>query len=205
MNDAIRMQLSAYVDGELPENEAELLLRRMSQDVDLRREVAEYLAMGRVMRGEVSVAGTDSIRDRVLAAIDDTEIVADPAIDNGAATRTIKPLVGVAIAATVALAAIFGLQQTNTVDVNVTAEPVPTVADVVPDYTPQQDQLRQYFLSHGETSSQLGANGMNSRLVTLRFSEEFVVEPERASDEDFETDTETDTESTNDDEAATQP
>lgn len=205
MNDAIRMQLSAYVDGELPENEAELLLRRMSQDADLRREVAEYLAMGRVMRGEVSVAGTDSIRDRVLAAIDDTEIVADPAIDNGAATRTIKPLVGVAIAATVALAAIFGLQQTNTVDVNVTAEPVPTVADVVPDYTPQQDQLRQYFLSHGETSSQLGANGMNSRLVTLRFSEEFVVEPERASDEDFETDTETDTESTNDDEAATQP
>ncbi len=205
MNDARRMQLSAYVDGELPENEAELLLRRMSQDVDLRREVAEYLAIGRVMRGEVSVAGTDSIRDRVLAAIDDTEIVADPAIDNGAATRTIKPLVGVAIAATVALAAIFGLQQTNKVDVNITAEPVPTVADVVPDYTPQQDQLRQYFLSHGETSSQLGANGMNSRLVTLRFSEEFVVEPERASDEDIQTDSETDTESANDDEAATQP
>jgi len=198
MNDAIRMQLSAYVDGELPENEAELLLRRMSQDVELRREVAEYLAIGRVMRGEVSVAGTDSIRDRVLAAIEDTGSAAGAVVDNGAATRTIKPLVGVAIAATVALAAIFGLQQSNRVDVNVPAESDTQIVGTVPDYTPQQDQLRQYFLSHGETSSQLGANGMNSRLVTLRFSEEFVVESDRASDEDFETDTDIDTESTND-------
>ena len=199
MNDAIRMQLSAYVDGELPENEAELLLRRMSQDVELRREVAEYLAIGRVMRGEVSVAGTDSIRDRVLAAIDDTGSAADAVIDNGAATRTIKPLVGVAIAATVALAAIFGLQQTNRVDGNETAEPDVQIVGTVPDYTPQQDQLRQYFLSHGETSSQLGANGMNSRLVTLRFSEELSVEPERESDEDIET------ESADDDETIIHP
>ena len=46
--------------------------------------------------------------------------------------------------------------------------------EVVPNYAPQQDLLRQYFLSHGETSSQLGANGMKSRLVTLRFSEELI-------------------------------
>ena len=188
MNDAIRMQLSAYVDGELPQNEAELLLRRMSQDVELRREVAEYLAIGRVMRGEVSVAGTDSIRDRVLAAIDDTGNAAGAAIDNAVATRAVKPLVGVAIAATVALAAIFGLQQTNRVDVVVPLEPETTVVKGVPDYAPQQDQLRQYFLSHGETSSQLGANGMNSRLVTLRFSEKLIDVTVRESDEDVEID-----------------
>ena len=34
MNEGIEMQISAFVDGELPENEAELLLRRMSQDLD---------------------------------------------------------------------------------------------------------------------------------------------------------------------------
>ena len=50
MNDAIRMQLSAFVDGELPENEAEMLLRRMSQDVQSRKEVAEYIALGRLIR-----------------------------------------------------------------------------------------------------------------------------------------------------------
>ena len=51
MNEAIRMQLSAFVDGELPENEAEMLLRRLSQDVELRQQVAEFMAIGRALRG----------------------------------------------------------------------------------------------------------------------------------------------------------
>ncbi|MCH8099816.1 MAG: sigma-E factor negative regulatory protein [Proteobacteria bacterium] len=168
------MQLSAYVDDELPQNEAELLLRRLSQDVKLRQEVAEYLAIGRVMRGEVGVAGIDGIRNRVLAAIDDTAGTTDAVIENEPATRALRPLVGVAIAATVALAAIFGLQQTTGVDDVVLQDGNPLRVKVVPDYAPQQDLLRQYFLSHGETSSQLGANGMKSRLVTLRFSEELI-------------------------------
>lgn len=168
------MQLSAYVDDELPQNEAELLLRRLSQDVKLRQEVAEYLAIGRVMRGEVGVAGIDGIRNRVLAAIDDTAGTTDAVMEKEPATRALKPLVGVAIAATVALVAIFGLQQTTGVDDVVLQDGNPLRVKVVPDYAPQQDQLRQYFLSHGETSSQLGANGMKSRLVTLRFSEELI-------------------------------
>lgn len=168
------MQLSAYVDDELPQNEAELLLRRLSQDVKLRQEVAEYLAIGRVMRGEVGVAGIDGIRNRVLAAIDDTAGTTDAVMEKEPATRALKPLIGVAIAATVALAAIFGLQQTTGVDDVALQEGNPLRVEVVPDYAPQQDLLRQYFLSHGETSSQLGANGMKSRLVTLRFSEELI-------------------------------
>ena len=183
MNEAIRMQLSAYVDGELPQNEAELLLRRMSQDVELRQEVAEYLAIGRVMRGEAGVAGVDRIHDRVLAEIDhridvDSAGVVEPP------ARAIKPLLGVAVAATVALVAIFGLQLTSTVDVVEPQEAVTAIVDTVPEYSPQQEQLRQYLLSHGETSSQLGANGINSRLVTLRISSEAVAEPDDADDTD---------------------
>ena len=181
------MQLSAYVDDELPQNEAELLLRRLSQDVKLRQEVAEYLAIGRVMRGEVGVAGIDGIRNRVLAAIDDTAGTTDAVMENEPATRALKPLVGVAIAATVALAAIFGLQQTTGVDDVVLQDGNPLRVEVVPDYAPQQDLLRQYFLSHGETSSQLGANGMKSRLVTLRFSEELIDATVRELSEGVET------------------
>jgi len=44
------MQISAFVDGELQDLEADLLLRRMSQDVELRAEVAEFLAIGRLVR-----------------------------------------------------------------------------------------------------------------------------------------------------------
>ena len=38
MNDAIKMQISAFVDGELPDNECELLLRRLSHDAELRQQ-----------------------------------------------------------------------------------------------------------------------------------------------------------------------
>lgn len=193
MNDAIRMQLSAYVDGELPHNEAEMLLRRMGQDVELRQEVAEFLALGRVMRGEAGVAGVDCLHDRVLAAIDDRPGGDSVAEDDAPAPSAIKPLVGVAVVASVALAAIFGLQQTTPVADVVSTEPVATIVEVVPGFSPQQDQLRQYFLSHEETSSQMGAIGLYSRLVTLRFSD-----PPR---EQIERDTESDIV----DESVTQP
>jgi len=185
MNDAIRMQISAFVDGELPENEAELLLRRMSQDVELRQKVAEYLAIGRLMRGEVNVPGIDRLHERVAAAISET--ASDAPLDTSGqqaivpVRRSVRPLAGFAVAATVALIAIFGLQMTPGVDQPVTA-PAGTQAVVAEEasYTvpePADDQLRQYYLSHGETSSAFGANGFNSRFVTLRLSEEVLAEP----------------------------
>ncbi len=62
-----------------------------------------------------------------------------------------------------------------------------------PGYTvpqPIDDELRQYLLSHGASSSELGANGMNARLVTLRLSEEALVE--EATEEESEEETATD-------------
>lgn len=172
MNDAIRMQLSAYVDGELPENEAELLLRRMSQNVELRQEVAEFLALGRMLRGEPGIAAVDRLVERVAAAIDDRPADAEEAPDSRAATRDIRPLVGFAIAATVALVAIFGLQQIAGVDDVVTDTSISRQVVAVPNFASQQEQQRQYFLKHVQTSSAMGANGINARLVSLRFSEE---------------------------------
>jgi negative regulator of sigma E activity len=181
MNEGIRMQVSAFVDGELPENEAELLLRRMSQDVELRQEVAEYLAIGRLMRAEPGFAGTDRLHERIAAAIDDRPADAGDSADVTTASRAVRPLAGIAIAATVALVAIFALQQTPGVDELPAEAPLPAVADVVPNIDAQQERQRQYFLNHAETSSQFGANGMNSRVVTLRFSED--VTPEMEVDE----------------------
>ncbi len=43
---------------------------------------------------------------------------------------------------------------------------------------PVDEQLKQYYLSHGASSSELGANGMNARLVGLRFSEDPLPEEE---------------------------
>ncbi len=188
MNDAIRMQLSAFVDGELPDNEAELLLRRMSQDAELRAEVAEYLAIGRLIRGDVGLAGADQLNKRVAVAIDDHEkpIVEESVVSTVRAAGAIRPLAGVAIAATVALAAIFALQQNAGVGEVPTEGPIPIAADHVPNVDAQQERQRQFFRSHSETSTENGANSLNSRVVTLSFSEEIEYEPEVDADENEE-------------------
>ena len=184
MNDQIRMQISAFVDGELPDAEADLLLRRMGQDAELRRKAAEYLEIGRAMRGEASVRGIERLQERVAAGINDEPMVDDEAPAKESTGRSMRPLVGVAVAASVALIAIFGLQLTPGVDSTDGIDNQAAVAESAEDasgYTvPQQvdDQLRQMRLIHGATTAEEGANGMNARLVTLRFSEEPLPEEE---------------------------
>jgi len=182
------MQLSAYVDGELPENEAELLLRRITHDAALRQEVAEYLALGRLMRNEPGIAGADRLHERVIAELDDAAVATTATVTATGPAAAIKPLIGVAVAASVALIAIFGLQQTS-ID---TPDAPPAIAEiaeapVVPDLDALAQQ-RAYFLNHAEASSQFGANGINSRLVTLRFSEELAAESDTTTPEDQQAD-----------------
>ncbi len=171
------MQISAFVDGELPENEAELLLRRMSQDVELRQEVAEYLAIGRLMRAEPGFAGADRLHERIAVAINDRPEDSADSIQGAVVARAVRPLAGIAIAATVALVAIFALQQNTEVKELPAEAALPVANEGVPSIDAQQERQRQFFLNHAETSSRLGANGVNSRVVTLRFSEEVNEEP----------------------------
>jgi len=184
------MQISAFVDGELPDAEADLLLRRMSQDAELRRQAADYLEIGRAMRGEPRVHGVDRLQERISAALDDKPLE-DIKVASGAKPRSaLRPLVGIAVAASVALVALFGLQLTPGIERGDTL-PESSVADTVeePGYTvprPVDEQLRQYYLSHGASSSEAGANGINARLVSLRLSEEAMIEDddeEEAADE----------------------
>ena len=179
MNEAIKMQISAFVDGELPDSEADLLLRRMSQDAKLRREAADYLEIGRIMRGEASARGLERLRERIAAAIDDKVLEEGDVGPDSESGKAMRPLLGIAVAASVALIAIFGLQLTPGVDTQAPA--TDTVAESAEDsgYStprPLDQQILQYVDRHGAASSELGANGMRARLTTLRRSEEVPVE-----------------------------
>ena len=137
MNDAIKTQISAFVDGELPSNESELLLRRMSQDIELRQQAAEYFAIGRALRGHRGVPGIERLREQIAAALDDKSLQEDLDAIEPVNRRFLRPIGGVAIAATVALAAIFGLQQVEndgSVDVAPIAENIDSAGDS-PSYT----------------------------------------------------------------------
>ena len=110
MNEAIRMQISAFVDGELPDNESELLLRRLCQDAAMRSQVAAYLSIGRAIRGDEEPAGMATLRTRIGEALGE-EVVQSPDISEKQPVRFLRPVAGVAIAASVALVALVGLRQ----------------------------------------------------------------------------------------------
>jgi anti-sigma factor RsiW len=185
MNDALKTQISAFVDGELPDNELEMLLRRMSQDAALRAQVNEYMAIGRLMRQDVEVPGMDSLRDRIAASLGDD---AAPAVEvqRVVGSRFMTPATGVAVAATVAALALVGLSQ---FDPMLDSDLDGAVAiDMAPAYTepavqqalanqPNQ-QLREYVRRHDDSSSDLGTSGTLTRMVTFELREGELVEIE---------------------------
>ncbi len=188
MNDAIKMQLSAFVDGELPDNEADLLVRRLSQDAELRQQVAEFLAIGRAMRGEYSIAGSETLRKRIAAAIDEKPMQdVEDAPQAVPPSRNLRFLGGAAVAATVALVAILGLQQTSVEDDGAT-----TVAgEGGTTYTePQADELVEYHRLHKSTAAPFEALELDLRTVDIQLEEEVVVvEPaDEEADDESETD-----------------
>jgi len=171
MNEGIKMQISAFVDGELPEAEAQLLLRRLSQDVELRQQAAEYFAIGRALRGQGSVAEMGDLRGRIAAAIDDRLIAQEFDEIEPVGRRYGRPLAGIAIAATVAVVAIFGLQQMTTpTDAGVDfATPAVAEGAAEDSYTvPDID----YFQRHSEFSSEIGNNNFDFRRVSVELGED---------------------------------
>ena len=182
MNDALRMQLSAFVDGELPENEAELFLRRLSQDAALRQQVASYLEIGRLIRQEREVPGMDGLRGRIAAALGD-EPVSAPEEEPVVGSRLMTPTTGVAVAATVAAVALLGLSQFGAqvdpglgqalaIDDGPSAYTEPTVEQVLGEQ-PSELWLR-YYQSHGESAPGLGPDRILPLPATLEVSEELV-------------------------------
>ena len=51
MSEQIREQVSAFLDGELPNSESELLLKRLTRDGVLRESFGRYALIGEAIRG----------------------------------------------------------------------------------------------------------------------------------------------------------
>lgn len=186
MNDALKMQISAFVDGELPENESELLMRRLSQDAALRQQVSQYLEFGRRMRRDREVPGMDQLRGRIAHALGDEPARTDdePKV---VGSRLMTPSTGVAVAATVAALALVGLSQIQgpgdpllhravAIDDGPITYTEPAVDQVLADQP--SEMLMQYYLSHDDSSPGLGPNGIRTRVISLESRELIEVEPD---------------------------
>jgi sigma-E factor negative regulatory protein RseA len=187
MSEYLRDQLSAFIDGELPKHEIELLFKRLDGNAELRATLARYTLIGESLRTRSAEGPSRTFAERVRAAVRESgPLVAGSA---GASRvqqwRWMKPLAGTAVAATVAAVAILGLQslqdplveQAPLAAANTPAQPVVpdestprSTAYVVP--TPatanslvNAARLTNYVVAHSEYSSILGRRSVLSGIV----------------------------------------
>jgi sigma-E factor negative regulatory protein RseA len=111
MSEQIREQVSAFLDGELPNSETELLLKRLTRDQDLRESFGRYALIGEAVRGSSVSLRTKGFTGRVNLAIDGETVPADAHARKVRAPHWWRPFAGAAVAAGVAAVAVVALQQ----------------------------------------------------------------------------------------------
>lgn len=187
LNENVQSQLSAFVDNELPQDETELLARRLSRDMELQQSMSRYLLMGEALRVPSQARVSRDFSSRVAAAIE-KDVETD---DKVAATASrikrrpwLKPAMGMTLAAGVAalsVMTIHNLQKAGDLDSatqiaasRTTRQTVATSSnsDVVPVATTAPSvpisaaRLTNYVVAHSEFTSPLGHRNTMTGLVT---------------------------------------
>jgi sigma-E factor negative regulatory protein RseA len=187
MSEQIREQVSAFLDGELPSSETELLLKRLTRDGELRESFGRYALIGEAIRGTSADMLTKGFAGRVNVAIDGEAVPANAQAARSGAPRWWRPFAGVAVAAGVAAVAIVALQQRTVVlpvrpgtpltAQNIAAAPaaVPApreaISYTVPATSPAPPsamgpaRLTNYVLAHSRYSSGLEQRGVLADLL----------------------------------------
>jgi len=183
MTDQINDQISAFIDNELSADESALLVRRFERDGDARARAMRYTLIGASLRGELLEPHPSVLRQRISSALSGTTApVAAPKARDRWTDRWARPMLGVAIAATVAVVAIGTLRSLNEASIT----PIPTtaagafplqVSDSVraPSYVVPQGtdlartgapiRLTNYLIHHGEFASGLTRTSVNSNVL----------------------------------------
>ena len=112
MTDRIREQMSALLDGELPQDEVGLLVRRLERDGELRRAFGHYVLAGEVLRSPGGPLASSAFAAAVSAAIDEAPAQSARALAEESAQGRwwSKPAFATAVAATAAMFAVLIVQ-----------------------------------------------------------------------------------------------
>ena len=76
MTDQIREQMSALLDGELPQDQIGLLVRRMERDTELKRAFGSYVLIGETLRAPGGTTASHGFATRVQAILGDGDTAA---------------------------------------------------------------------------------------------------------------------------------
>jgi sigma-E factor negative regulatory protein RseA len=187
MSEQIREQVSAFLDGELPNSETELLLKRLTRDGELRESFGRYSLIGEAIRGTTRGLLTKGFAGRVNLAIDGELIPVNGPASQSRGLRWWRPFAGAAVAAGVAAVAVVALQQravaptlrTGTQLTARVAVPAPSAAPreaisyTVPTTSPAAPaamppaRLTNYVFAHSRYSSGLDLRGVIADLLIV--------------------------------------
>jgi sigma-E factor negative regulatory protein RseA len=186
MNDQFQEQTSLFVDDELTAEECEFFVRRLQRDPDARGRLGRYHLIGAALRGELKTTDPEVLRRRLQAAMDGvSRSQSARAPQRVGYARFIKPALGLAMAASVTVAALLmsrtsGTNGASEAPISATASlgasaeaEVQSASNVVP---PVLDprlmalppvRLTNYMMQHGEYASRLSRTSVHSNVVTI--------------------------------------
>jgi hypothetical protein len=159
MNEILNDQLSALIDGELPASQTALLLRQLAREPQLQQRLRRYAVCGEALRGIRGHARADFAL-RVSAALTAEPAHAPAATVHPRLRRYLAPFAGLAIAATVAAAAILVLGRSPALDSRpaaLAALAPPTTSAVAPRATPPAAHRNPELATFAALSSPAGA------------------------------------------------
>ena len=107
MSERLEERLSALVDDELPDAEAPHLMDKVARDDELRRTWGRYHLIGDVLRQPCAVRAGVKLSERIRTQLTEEPTVLAPAAASDASHRWLKPVAGVAVAASVAVMAVL--------------------------------------------------------------------------------------------------
>lgn len=179
MSEQIREQISALLDGELPAAEQRLLLERLGRDPALRSCLSRYQLIGDAVHQTLPPQVDLGLADRVMAALDEQPAYhASPAWT----ARAVRPLAGLAVAASVAVVAVLAVQQLRTPEpgagLQVAAKPLPAaVAPAAAQLSaaqpaPSRERLNEYLVNHSEYAASGGLAGISPYARIVGYEQE---------------------------------
>lgn len=133
MSEDLKEQLSALMDGELGRDERAFLMRRLEHDAELRAAWTRMHLIRDVMTHRPGGSATLNLSDGVMQALAAEDRVAPRALATGAGPAW-RPWAGLAVAASVAMAAVFAVapQQRFDAGISLTAESMPAPRAALP-------------------------------------------------------------------------
>lgn len=187
MSEKIRDQISAFIDGELPVRECDLLLRRMRRDSELSLTFDRFGLIGDAIRDSLSGVPQGLLRSRVMQVVQGEQQFADRAGAWRRRGRMLRPAAGVAVAASVAVFAVLSLRAVDPAapDATLAADAEPfaysyTVPE--PSYSPPvtapPTRLTNYLVNHSQYANTLGRKSMQMRILVDRAETDEPREPE---------------------------